>query len=239
MPRIAGIKERRDHAVYDTNLVEPGQVARFFGNAHIGLRHLTNLQVANQFTQDQTYVMLGVGLRCVGKTYEEEMLLLDHLHLRLEVGDKPMFEGVGQHLSMLRDVYTQEEADKLKKAYDDAEKFCQNGVTQHEYREFYAPRKLGPNEVYMDPTRIYGQHPYRDAGKFSEEDKIYLCKHCNHQMGTQPKYPPTRCVCYLLARPIVIPVRQCFRAEVSATKFIRETVAVRVHLFGLQTRDVA
>lgn len=51
--------------------------------------------------------------------------------------------------------------------------------------------------------------------------------------------PATRPPCYLFARPIVIPVRQRLEVTVKGSDYLpRSVVVARVHLFGLQTRDV-
>jgi len=182
MPRVHGVRERRDKTFYDTHSIHAGRErVRFFGNKNIGDYFLTNMHVGNQLAQEQTYVCLGIGMRLIGEPREQEDLLLDHLLVTVIVGDKPQWDGIGPHLSMLRQYYTKEEIESRAAAIE----------------------------------------------KFTDEERIGL--------GIPPANRPP---CYLFAAPIVIPVRQRFEVTVEPSDYLPRSVVARVHLFGLQTRDV-
>ena len=119
MPRIHGVRERRDKIWYDTCLVRPNTInpVRFFTTANIGDIHKTNLQVAGSFSTDQTYIAMGIGARLLGKTRAEEDLLLDHIHIQFVMGDMPQHDIMGPHASMLSPVYTEEELETYQRKY--------------------------------------------------------------------------------------------------------------------------
>lgn len=181
-PRLAGIIERRDAIFYDTNKLEPGQEVQFFDNKNVGDMFLTNLQVARELASDQTYVMLAIGVRLLGKTREQEDLLLDHLRVTINIGDIPRFTAVGPHVSMLRHIFSKEELERLER-----------------------------------------------------EDRQRFERHADES----PRRAPPQRVGYHFARPIILPAGQLFYVEVEASKELPEAVTARVHIFGLQTRDVA
>jgi hypothetical protein len=90
MPTLRGIRERFDSPIYDTHALEAGQEKRFFDNhRNLGDKSRTNMQVPGSFPHDGTYIIGAIGLRVVGKSQEEEDLLLDHLFATIVIGDKP------------------------------------------------------------------------------------------------------------------------------------------------------
>lgn len=200
MPRISGVKERRDKIWYDTNAIEPGQgkrswvdAVRFFGNKNIGDDFLTNLQCAGTFGSDSTYICLGIGVRLIGEPREQEDLLLDHLRFSLVVGDHNLWDGMGPHLSMLRHVYTKEEIEQYMRLVDEPPTEEQTTSPWQKYK---------PGEIH------------------------------------RTKLPPHRPPAYLFGRAIVIPVRQHVSVTAQSSDYLPRAVVARVHLFGLQTRDI-
>lgn len=171
-PRIF-VQERRDKTWWDTHFMEPGQTVKFFHtNTNIGRLHKTNLQVAGHFAGDQSYLVLGVGVRAVGKTRAEEDRLLDHLFFRLqlgnEIGTDKGLSFTGTQASMTRHVFSGKELDEL--------------------------------------------------GEVQEATNSRLC--------------------YLLTNPLKIPKRQEFAVKAVAAPELPQGILVRVHLFGLQIRNV-
>ena len=71
MARIVGVKERLDVMFYDTNRIEPGNQVDFFGRKNMGSEFHTNIQVPNQLASDQTYILMAIGVRLIGKTREQ------------------------------------------------------------------------------------------------------------------------------------------------------------------------
>lgn len=62
MARLDGVREVRHQPFYDTLVRGIGQsnvqnLFQLFGNANVGNRGLTNLQIAGQFASDQTYII--------------------------------------------------------------------------------------------------------------------------------------------------------------------------------------
>lgn len=184
MPRIAMVRERRDKTWYDTHSLEQGGRKNFFrDDCRPGEDiFMTNMMMRGQMSSDQTYVCLGIGMRLIGEPREQEELLLDHLHVNFIVGDRPMWDGIGPHLSMLT-------------------------MTTH---------KL---------PQLDDGEPEATEGEWKKADK--------HTPAVD-----ARRVCYLFARPIIIPVRQNMSVDVKASDWLPRAVIARVHLFGLQTRDV-
>jgi hypothetical protein len=122
MARLDGVRERRHQPFFDTLVRGIGQsnvgnLTALFGNANVGNRALTNLQVAGQLASDQTYiikvlrtVMWFQGLaddefgaygslpslqaQALGSNSRAEdlyMLMAYGASFILTVGDKPMF----------------------------------------------------------------------------------------------------------------------------------------------------
>jgi hypothetical protein len=121
MARVKGIRERREKSWYDTHVLEAGQTLAFFGkDAVVGDLFRTNMHAVGNLPPSYGYIILGIGARLIGKSRDQEDLLLDHLHFTIVVGDRPIFDAIGPHLSMLRHYYTEEEMLRMK-AYLDAE----------------------------------------------------------------------------------------------------------------------
>ena len=158
MPKLRGIRERFDTPMYDTELVEAGQERRFFHHHHnLGDKSRTNMQVPGQFPGDGTYIIGGVGLRLVGKSQEEEDLLLDHLFLTVIIGDKPYGPFPGSVCSTTRMLLeSEEDADRRsryneERATKDAAREKLLGVKKKE--AFHAPW-LTPGYQLLRPLVI-------------------------------------------------------------------------------------
>ncbi len=103
MPRLHGVRERRHQPVYDTLFRSTGSPADtvqastvLFGNANVGNRSLTNLQVPGQLASDQTYVILAMRnwLYFDGTNHRELYLqVCSQLYFTLTLGDKPQFSA--------------------------------------------------------------------------------------------------------------------------------------------------
>lgn len=180
--------ERRDRVLYDTHKVWPGREERFFGNANVGDRTKTNMQLGNCLASDKTFTIMAIGVRLLGKTRDQEDLLLDYLRSELVIGDKPYCDDLGPRYSMLRRADTQESLKRLEKE------------TQ--------------TEIDLASDWV------ESRAKTLEDLPVFL-------LG------------YQLAAPLVIPIRQSFNFTVSPGKETPEVLDVRVHLFGLETRQVA
>lgn len=103
MPRLHGVRERHDLVLYDTHRLEPGQrVSAFGSDCPVGDFERTNMLGRGQMPHDQTVAILALGLRLVGKTVEEEDLLLDHLRLTVWIGDRPFGAYPGSLCSTFR-----------------------------------------------------------------------------------------------------------------------------------------
>jgi hypothetical protein len=202
------MKERRDKIYYDTMVIEPGQDVRMFGNRNIGNFHLCNLQIAGQLAPYGSFAMLAIGTRCVGKTREEEDLLLDHLCIEVMIGDRPYVDLYGPYASMLRHLFTREEMERYVQIYDDAKLFCAHSMDEHDFQTVKR-----------------------------EGEKIRRCTRCEFiDDGTPFELPPIR-IGYHLLRPLIVPERQNFYVRAEASPDLPETVKLRVHLFGLSTRE--
>jgi len=62
MARLDGVRERRHQPFFDTlvrgiGISTVGNLTQLFGNANVGTRSLTNLQVAGVLASDQTYII--------------------------------------------------------------------------------------------------------------------------------------------------------------------------------------
>lgn len=119
MPRLHGTLCERDQPFYDTCRLEPGQEVRLFGRYNVGYMHFTNIQVSGQLAADQTYVLRSIAARCIGRTREEEVALLDHILITLTVNDCPEHVAIGPQLSMLRDIFSAEELDEMQTVIDE------------------------------------------------------------------------------------------------------------------------
>lgn len=124
MARLDGIRERRHQPFYDTLVRGIGQssvsnLTALFGNANVGSRDLTNLQVAGVLASDQTYVIKvlrsvlwfqgladsefaaygslpDLSASATGTNSRAEdlyMLMAYGAYFTLVVGDKPMFNA--------------------------------------------------------------------------------------------------------------------------------------------------
>lgn len=153
MPTLRGIRERFDNPIYDTELVEPGQNKRFFHRVHNrGDITRTNMQYPGQFPGDSTYIIGGIGLRLVGKSQEEEDLLLDHLFATVILGDKPYGPYPGNLCSTSR---------LLLESEEDAERHSRNAEKLGIERGtgFDRPMRLIPGYCLLRPLVI----PVRQA----------------------------------------------------------------------------
>ena len=154
MPTLKGTRERFDNPMYDTELVEAGQEKRFFcGNHNIGNKTRTNMQVSGMFPGGSTYLVGGIGLRLVGKSQEEEDLLLDHLFVTIVIGDKPYgpFPGVLCSTSRLL-LESEEDADRQLRL---AEKLGEEHGTG-----FEPPQWLIPGYCFLRPLMIPTRQSY-------------------------------------------------------------------------------
>lgn len=185
MVRLAGVRERRDKTWYDTNRIDRGKSVEFFGNANIGDKFLTNIQVANSIAPGSTYMAFVLGARLIGKTREQEDLLLDHLRVELIIGDKSCYDALGPQVSMLRHVFLRSELERLEKE----------------------ARACDTESAWMQ--------------------------------GEKKWESPALRVGYHFGKPLMIPPRMPFHVNVMASSELPEPVDMRVHLFGLETRDVA
>ena len=124
MARLDGIRERRHQPFYDTlvrgiGTSDVGNLTQLFGNANVGSRSLTNLQVAGVLASDQTYIIKVLrsvlwfqGLNdtafsafgslpdlqasaSAGNDRAEDLygLMAYGSYFQLNVGDKPMFSS--------------------------------------------------------------------------------------------------------------------------------------------------
>ena len=122
MPRLDGVREKRHQPFFDTlvrgiGISTVNNLTQLFGNANVGQRALTNLQVAGVLASDQTYLLkvircnmyfqglndAGFGLfgnlpdlqvAAAGQNFRAEdlyQLLCYGTYFQLNVGDKPMF----------------------------------------------------------------------------------------------------------------------------------------------------
>lgn len=178
-------QERYDSVVYDTETVEGGKHYRFFGSPAIGLTHVTNMRFAGFFGHNKTFIIGSIGARLLGTTKDEEDVLLDHIAMRIVLGDKPYPIVMGPVASMLRELYAKEDAEELE--------------------------------------RVVDMPPETDE-RYRLTDKLYPA-HFGY-MGAH------------LSRPIMIPTRLGFCVEVDVSQSLPRPVDLRVHLFGLETRDV-
>ena len=68
MPKIDGVRERRhqpfyDHLVKGIGISSVGQKSSLFGNANVGNRQLTNLQIPGVLASDQTFVIKALRVQ--------------------------------------------------------------------------------------------------------------------------------------------------------------------------------
>jgi hypothetical protein len=101
MPRLSGVKERRHQPFWDTlirTMGNPGTAIAastvLFGNANIGNKAMTNLQVAGQLAADQTYIILALRVWLHFNGTNRRLLYLgtvSQLYWTLTLGDKPSF----------------------------------------------------------------------------------------------------------------------------------------------------
>ena len=101
MPRIHGVREKRHQPFWDTLVRTTGTPAvalnpstLLFGNANIGNRAFTNLDVAGQLASDQTYIVLA--LRCwlyFDGTNDRALYqqVTSQLYFTFILGDRPQF----------------------------------------------------------------------------------------------------------------------------------------------------
>lgn len=112
---LGPLRERRDAVYYDTHLMEPGQEVQFLNHpSNIGDFHRTNMQTPGILSFDQTYTILGFGLRLIGTIREEEDLLLDQFTVNPIIGDR----SYGPYLGILCSVLKSEDEepnDKIPK----------------------------------------------------------------------------------------------------------------------------
>ena len=102
MPRLSGLKERRHQPFWDTLVRTYGAGAgvqtstNLFGNANVGDKSKTNLQVAGQFASDQTYIILALRVWLFFEGTNRRVLYIgtaSQLYWTLNLGDKPQFSA--------------------------------------------------------------------------------------------------------------------------------------------------
>lgn len=103
MPRLSGLKERRHQPFWDTLVRTYGTPSpviatstNLFGNANVGDKSKTNLQVAGQFASDQTYIILALRVWLYFEGTDRRVLYIgtaSQLFWTLNLGDKPQFSA--------------------------------------------------------------------------------------------------------------------------------------------------
>lgn len=211
-----------DHPFYDTQEVSPNSRVGFFGNSNVGDPHLTNLQIPGELARGgyglQEFAITSVGLRVLGATRTEEDQLLDFLLADVAIADHSMLQLLGTHTSMLRHACTDAElrAAETRSAIPPVPSLVAALAEAHGYTGELDLSNEGL-EVLMDWLEEAGlKERIREIRK---AHAFYTAQ--RHGCG------------YRLARPLVVPARQFVRVWVTASARLRETVALRVHLFGL------
>lgn len=126
---------------------------RLFGDENVGDWRKCNLHVSGRLGFASSYYLHAIGARLLGKTREEEELLLDHIRLTFVMGDRPQIEILGPHASMLRHVYTRDEVERMQLMLDETEEFCPGGVAQHEYGDQPICQLCGIHKNAKEPQR--------------------------------------------------------------------------------------
>lgn len=103
MPRLAGVRERRQQPIWDALIRTTGDPAsslgsstRLFVNTNLGNLGVTNMQVAGQLASDQTYLVLAMRayLYFNGTNARTNYLqVASQLYFTLVAGDKPQFSA--------------------------------------------------------------------------------------------------------------------------------------------------
>ncbi len=111
MPRLHGMRERRDHVHFDTHAMEPGQTIRgvFGEDCAVDDPQRTNMVRPHFLVDDMTCRVFAFGLRLLGKTRDEEDVLLDFITFKPFVGDRRYGPYPGSLCSTLRFVNEDEE----------------------------------------------------------------------------------------------------------------------------------
>jgi len=101
MPRIAGVRERRQQPIWDSLIrttgdpaVAIGSSTRLFVNTNLGNLGVTNMQVAGQLASDQTYLVLAMRAFLFfsgDNTVPNYTNVAAQLYFTLVAGDKPQF----------------------------------------------------------------------------------------------------------------------------------------------------
>lgn len=101
MPRIAGVRERRQQPIWDSLIrttgdptTALGSSTRLFVNTNLGNLGVTNMQVAGQLASDQTYLVLAMRayLFFAGtNSFTNYIEVASQLYFTLTAGDKPQF----------------------------------------------------------------------------------------------------------------------------------------------------
>lgn len=136
MPALIGIRDRR-HAVYYDTLVNAGtykaadpavgSTTKLFQGLNLGETHWTNMLKAGCLPSDNTMLVRGISVdaRFVGQRKEDadrlRELLLGHMHVRLVVGSKSLFDtmatdltfDLGEAQKQLEEARVEEKADTV------------------------------------------------------------------------------------------------------------------------------
>lgn len=101
MPRIAGVRERRQQPIWDSLVRTTGNptttisaTTKLFVSANLGNLGQTNMQAAGQLASDQTYLVLAMRayLFFAGdNAFTNYINVASQLYFTLTAGDKPQF----------------------------------------------------------------------------------------------------------------------------------------------------
>lgn len=211
MAKLHGIKEHLDHHLYDTVMVEEASSYRLFGGEGRGDRWLTNMREPYQL-QDP-FSVLGLGLRLLGLTRDEEDSLLDFFRVELWINDLPRCDVSGRLLSLQRT--TLENWLELRAVF--LQPVIQKLAVKHNYEQ----PVVTPEDVQVAMDWLL-QLQLPDGQEVTWEE---------------PSIPWQG---YQLRLPLIIPVRQTFFVEldVHPTLLKRWKGQAQVTLFGIRTRDL-
>lgn len=212
MPNIHEIREKRDKSFYDTADIGPGQAMSLFANKTLEDIFKTNME-RDGFVPGTSYLVWGIGIRLIGKTREQEDLLLDHIRLVFKINDRHMYDMVGPQASILRHAFTSEE---LKRIEDRQDTHSDTRRSENSFADRIIKGLLSP--------LLFLRAFFRWSLGIPGHIKVYP--------------DPMSRVGYHFSVPFMIPEKMGFEVNVVASKDLPENVTVRVHLFGHQTLRV-
>ena len=103
MPRVIRERSIREAVLYDTRVIERNTVTRFFSEkAKVGFMESTNLQTKNEIDNERSFRIANIGIRLIGKSWDEEYQLLDHLYVSLCIGSIPLLHFAGPFANMYK-----------------------------------------------------------------------------------------------------------------------------------------